>query len=62
MKTEEQPATITDPNNGPRTETSETGAGVALPEAVKTASRGNIRALPASVLTPPAPAPSASAG
>jgi len=59
MKTEQQRATITDPTDGSRSEGPETGAVVALPEATKTApSRGNIRALPASVLTPPAPAPS----
>jgi trehalose synthase len=59
MKTEEPRATITDPHNGPREKAPETGAAVASPEAVKTApSQGNIRALPASVLTPPAPAPS----
>jgi len=59
MKTEQQRATITDPSDGSRAEGPETGTTVASPEAVKTApSRGNIRALPASVLTPPAPAPS----
>jgi len=59
MKTEQQRATITDPTDGSRDQASETGASVALPDATKTApSRGNIRALPASVLTPPAPAPS----
>jgi trehalose synthase len=60
MKTEQQRATITDPTDGSRDQASETGASVALPDATKTApSRGNTRALPASVLTPPAPAPSA---
>src|ERR1700719_2840143 len=59
MKTEQQRATITDPSDGSRAEGPETGTTVASPEAVNTApSRGNIRALPASVLTPPAPAPS----
>src|SRR3984893_7285421 len=59
MKTEQQRATITDPTDGSRAEGPETGAAVASPQAAPTApSRGNIRALPASVLTPPAPAPS----
>jgi trehalose synthase len=59
MKPEEQRATITDSNNGSQTEAPETGAAVASPEPLKTApGRGNARALPASVLTPPAPAPS----
>ena len=58
MKTEQQRAAITDPNDGSRAEGPETGAAVASPEAVRaTPSRGNIRALPASVLTPPAPTP-----
>ena len=58
MKTEQQRAAITDPNNGSRAEGPEIGAAVASPEAVRaTPSRGNIRALPASVLTPPAPTP-----
>src|ERR1700736_944058 len=59
MKTEQPRATITDPSDGSRAEGPETGAAVVSPEAAKTApSQGNIRALPASVLTPPAPAPS----
>ena len=58
MKTEQQRAAITDPDDGSRAEGPETGSAVASPEAVRaTPSRGNIRALPASVLTPPAPTP-----
>src|ERR1700726_2154563 len=59
MKTEQQRATITDPTDVSRDQASETAASVALPDDTKTPpGRGNIRALPASVLTPPAPAPS----
>lgn len=58
---EDPRATAANPTPGPQTgaETAETGAGVASPGPARTEpARGNGRPLPASVLTPPPPAPS----
>ncbi len=58
MKTEQQRATMTDLNSGSHRNAAEGGSTLASPEPVNTPpSRGNARPLPASILTPPAPAP-----
>ena len=60
MKIEEQRATIADSVAGSRTEAqaAENAGGIVSPESVPTERRAKPRSLPASVLTPPPPAPS----